>query len=346
MGAEIALLIAVIMLLGNAFFVGAEFGLVSARRSSMELKALNGSKPAKITLHAMEHVSLMLAGAQLGITLCSLILGAVAEPLFAHMLESVFAWLGVSESLLHVSSFVLALAIMVYLHVVIGEMVPKNLALANPDKTALALIPPLVFIVRIIEPIVKALNAIANGCLRLVGIKPRREIASAFSRDEVAGFVKESHHEGLIDTEEEQLLTSALELDERNVEKILIPLSNIVILDSESRLQDVEDAVRSTGYSRFPVKDLAGSIIGYVHIKDLLGKSDSDLERHIPKSIIRPIATIKQHDSLRRALAHMQRSEAHLAQVIDKSGVLLGMIALEDALEELVGEIHDSTRRK
>ena len=143
------LLLAVSMLVGNAFFVGAEFGLVSSRRSNIELEALNGSRAAKITLGAMERVSLMLAGAQLGVTVCSLIFGAVAEPLVAHHLEQPFHTLGLSEGLLHPISFVIALILMTYLHVVLGEMVPKNLALAGPTKAALWLTPPLVFVRRV-----------------------------------------------------------------------------------------------------------------------------------------------------------------------------------------------------
>lgn len=341
-----AFLTALGMLLGNAFFVGAEFGLVSARRSSIELRALSGSRAAKITLGAMERVSLMLAGAQLGVTLCSLILGAVGEPLFAALIEQPFELLGMPPELLHPVSISLALATMVYLHVVIGEMVPKNLALANPDRAALLLTPPLVFMVRLTRPVLIVLNALANISLRIIGIKPPGEISSTFNRDEVAGFVQESGRVGLLSKDEEQLLAGALRFDERTVQSVLLPQDKLITVPPKITPTEAEQLAANTGYSRFPVQNAKGELTGYIHLKDVLNIAEEKSEDPIQSSIIRPLAEVKSGSSLRIALTNMQRSNSHLALVVGRGGKVLGVVALEDVLEELVGEIRDDIRRR
>ena len=177
-----AVLLAVGLLLANAFFVGAEFALISARRTQIEPRVLEGSRRARITLKAMENVSLVMAGAQLGITACSLGLGAVGEPAVAHLLEPGFHALGVPDAWLHPVAFVVAMSIVVYLHVVLGEMVPKNLAIAGPERSALLLGPPMMAVVWVLKPVVVVLNAIANGLLRLVRVEPKDEVSSVFTR--------------------------------------------------------------------------------------------------------------------------------------------------------------------
>jgi CBS domain containing-hemolysin-like protein len=187
MSTSAALALSVVLLAANAFFVGAEFALISARRSVIEPRAEEGGKRAAVTLRAMERVSLMMAAAQLGITICSLGLGYLGEPAIAHLLEGPFEAAGVPEDLLHPLAFVLALTLIGFLHVVLGEMVPKNLALAAPDRAALALAPALTVLVRVLRPAIAALNLLANLTLRAVGVTPRDEVTSAFTRDEVAG---------------------------------------------------------------------------------------------------------------------------------------------------------------
>lgn len=346
MSFEVSLLIAVLSLLGNAFFVGAEFGLVSARRSSIELRAVSGSRRARTTLDAMEHVSVMLAGAQLGVTLCSLILGAVGEPLLTHLLERPFEALALSPVLLHSTSFVLALGVMVYLHVVIGEMVPKNLALAGPDRTALALVPPLAYMVRVSKHVVMGLNALANHSLRLMGVTPQAEIASTFTRDEVAGFVKESQREGLIDKDEERLLSGALRFDELRAGAVALPMEEVAMLSTKSTPLQVERAAVETGYSRFPVRNAKGAFVGYIHLKDVLGLPDGLQDEPLPKDRLRPLPEITAGTSLRRTLALMQRSNTHLALVVGRGRTAQGLVTLEDVLEELVGDISDSAERR
>jgi CBS domain containing-hemolysin-like protein len=330
-----------VLLLANAFFVGAEFAIISARRTTIEPRAIEGSRSARTTLRAMENVSLMLAGCQLGITICSLGLGSLGEPAVAHVLEGGFEQFGLPEGLLHPVSFVIALAIIVSLHVVIGEMVPKNLALALPDRAALLLTPILVWIVRLGRPLLVLVNGLANAVLRLLRVTPRDEVTSAFTRDEVAGLVAESRREGLLDLGEEQLLTGALEFEERYATTVLLPLDQVVTLPVHTTPRAVEDAVARTGFSRFPVVDAEGVLSGYLHLKDVLCDDDAALDEEISPDLIRPLPSVVENDRLREVLATLQRTGAHLALVTDGSGGVRGLVALEDVLEELVGEITD-----
>lgn len=338
--------ISVVLLVLNAFFVGAEFALISARRSMIEPRAEEGNRLARITLGAMENVSLMMAGAQLGITLCSLGLGYLGEPAIAHKLEGPFHDLGIPEGLVHPIAFLIALSLIGYLHVVLGEMVPKNLALAGPDRAALVLAPPLVVIVRVLHPFIAALNWIANHTLRAFGVTPKDEVTSTFTRDEVAGLVEESRREGLLDDDEERLVVGALTFTERDARSVLLPVETLETVDERVTPAQLEQVAAGTGFSRFPV-ERDGRMIGYLHLKDVLEFEDVHRNRPIAASWIRPLPTVRSTDRLRAVLATMQRSGAHLARVRDvDSPRTLGVVALEDVLEELVGEIRDEAGAK
>ena len=337
-GAAIGL--SVVLLAGNAFFVGAEFALISARRTAIEPLAKAGRWAAKVTLGAMERVSLMLAAAQLGITLCSLGLGYLGEPAIAHALEGPFEAAGLPGALVHPAAFTIALAIIGFLHVVLGEMVPKNISLAGPDRAALVLGPPLVLVVRVLRPPIALFNWIANGVLRLMGIEPRDEVTSAFTRDEVAGLVEESRREGLLDPREGRLLVGALSFEERNVRSVLLPIETLETVSPQVTPCELEEVAARTGYSRFPVRDETG-LVGYLHLKDVLEFQDVHRNRPIARSWIRALPAVAHTDRLRSVLATMQRSGAHLARVDGSDDEALGVVALEDVLEELVGEIRD-----
>jgi CBS domain containing-hemolysin-like protein len=344
MSTSVALTISAFLFAANAFFVGAEFALISARRSEIEPRAETGGRAAGITLRAMEQVSLMLAGAQLGITVCSLGLGYLGEPAIAHALEGPFESAGLSGALVHPVAFTIALGLIGFLHVVLGEMVPKNIALAGPDRAALLLVPPLAMIVRVLRPAIALLNWIANRTLRAVGIEPRDEVTSAFTRDEVAGFVAESRREGYLDPNEERLLMGALEFEERDARSVLLGLDGLETVAPDVTPARVEELAASTGYSRFPVRQ-DGDLVGYLHLKDALEIEDRHRNRPIARPWVRPLAVVDAGDRLRTVLATMQRSNAHLARVHDAHGTVLGVAALEDVLEELVGEIRDESQR-
>ena len=341
MSTSAALILSVFLLAANAFFVGAEFALISARRTIIEPQAETGGRAARVTLQAMERVSLMMAGAQLGITICSLGLGYLGEPAIAHALEGPFHDAGVSESLVHPVAFAIALALITLLHVVLGEMVPKNIAMAGPERAALALAPPLALVVRVVRPAIAFLNWIADRTLRLVGVEPKDEITSAFTRDEVAGLVDESRRQGLLDPNEERLLVGALKFEERDARTVLLPLERLQIVDAGTTPEELETIAARTGYSRFPVCQ-NGRLSGYVHVKDALESDPLRRQRPIDPARIRPLPIVWETDKLRTVLATMQRSGAHLAEVGSAAdGPAIGAVALEDVLEELVGEIRD-----
>ena len=367
------LLLAVIVLLAlSAFFVAAEFSLISARRTVIEPRAVSSAR-ARTTLRAMEDVSTMMACAQLGITVCGVLLGAVGEPAVATLLEPVFHHLGVPEGALHPVSLVVALLLVVGAHVALGEMVPKNVALAGPENTAIMLAPPLRALALFLGPIVRFLNAMSNGVVRLLGKEPRDEVASAFTRDEVAGMVSESLSEGLLDSGEHELITSALEFDSATVDSVLLPDADIVSLHEGVTAAEVEQACARTGFSRFPVRDSRGAYVGYLHIRDVLDIPAEQRDHPIALARIRPLPVVQAGSQLRTALDRMRRRGAHLAQVTaadrpapdlevaDAAGQLnalaagavqplpavrLGLVTLEDVIEELIGEVRDATRRQ
>ncbi len=336
-----ALLLAVLLLAFNAFFVGAEFALISARRSQIEPKAQAGSRAARTTLHAMENVSVMMAGAQLGITICSLGLGAVGEPALAHLIEPLFERAGVPEAFLHPIAFVLALAVVVALHVVLGEMVPKNIAIAGPERAALVLAPALVGVVTVLRPIILGLNAIANAVLRLVHVEPRDEVSSTYTREEVAALVEESRGEGLLEADEYDRLAGALGFTEKAVELVRLAPETLATVVRGSSAADVEALCAATGFSRFPVATQEGELLGYLHIKDVLEPDEVRRAQPIDDKWIRPFAPVAAAAPLHEALEVLQRRGAHMARVVDEAGVTVGLATLEDVIEELVGEIRD-----
>jgi CBS domain containing-hemolysin-like protein len=343
MSGTLGLVLTAVLLAFNAFFVGAEFALVSARRSQIEPLAHGGSRMARSTLRAMQHVSLMMAGAQLGITVCSVLLGAVAEPAIAHLLEPLLELLHAPHELLHPISFVIALALVVFLHVVLGEMVPKNITLAGPDRAALVLGPPMLAIVTLLRPVIVGLNAIANGTLRLLRIEPKDEVASAYTLQEVAAIVEESHGEGLLEAGEYDRLAGALGFTEKSVQAVVLPLAGLTTVTRGASGADVEALCAATGFSRFPVIDRpGGELVGYLHIKDVLEPDAERRERPIEDKWIRPLAAVHPEDALHDALETLQRKGAHMARVVDTAGTTLGVATLEDVIEELVGEIRDA----
>lgn len=342
MSGPVALLVALALVLGNAFFVGAEFAMISARRSQIEPRADAGSWAARYALRGMENISLVIGVNQLGITVCSLMLGAVGEPAVAHLVEPLLERAGLSEGAIHAVAFVLALTVVVYLHVVLGEMIPKNSALAGPERAVLVLAPPIWFFVTVLRPVVVVINAVADLVLRLFGVRLQHEVSSTFTREEVAALVEESRGEGLLEEDEYDRLAGALGFTEKTVADVLMPPDNLATVRRGSTPADVEALCASTGYSRFPVADDAGELLGYLHIKDVLESDEERRARPIGDKWIRPFAPVGLEDQLHDALETLQRKGAHMARVVDEGGATLGVATLEDLIEELVGEIRDA----
>ena len=337
-----SVLLAVLLLFGNAFFVASEFALVSARRTQIEPRAEAGSRLARTTLRAMENMSLVIGVNQLGITVCSLVLGAVAEPTAARLLDPVLHATHAPESLRQPIAFAIGLAVVVYLHVVLGEMIPKNIALAGPDRAALVLGTPIWAIVSVTRPVIGAVNFLASGVLRLVGVRLMDEVSSTYTREEVAMLVEESRGEGLLEDGEYDRLSGALGFTEKTVETVLMPPGTLQTVRRGSTGADVEALCAATGYSRFPVVGDDGALIGYLHIKDVLETDETRRSRPVEDKWIRPFATVRDDDLLHDTLEKLQRRGAHMARVVDSRGGTLGVAALEDVIEELVGEIRDT----
>ncbi|MFF4349909.1 hemolysin family protein [Streptomyces sp. NPDC001530] len=332
----VQLLIGLATLVVNAFFVGAEFALISVRRSQIEPHAEQGDRRARSVLWGLEHVSALLAAAQLGITLCTLVLGIVAEPAIAHLLEPVFHAVGVSQSAGHAVSFVIALALATYLHMLLGEMVPKNIALAEPVPSALLLGPPLVALSRTLRPVIFTVNAFANGLLKLLRVDAKGEVAATFTDDELARLVKDSTAAGLIDDRARERLHDALELGRRPVRDVVLPLERIVYARVGVTPEELEGLSAESGFSRFPVVDEGRRIVGYLHVKDALDAMPRDVPFQVQD--MRTIARVRESTPLDDVLTAMRRSRTHLAAVMGSDGRLAGLVTMEDVLRELFGQ--------
>lgn len=332
----IQLLIGLATLVVNAFFVGAEFALISVRRSQIEPYAEEGDRRAKSVLWGLEHVSALMAAAQLGITLCTLVLGVVAEPAIEHLLEPVFHALGVPEGAGHAVSFVIALTVATYLHMLLGEMVPKNIALAEPVRSALVLGPPLVALSRGLRPVIFTINAFANALLKLLKVETKDEVTATFSDAELARLVKDSDEAGLIDDRTRERLHDALELGRRPVRDVVLPLERVVYARVGVTPEELERLSAESGFSRFPVVDDGRRLLGYLHVKDALDASPRESPFQVRD--MRPAARVRESTPLDDVLTAMRGSRTHVAAVLGDDGRLAGLVTMEDVLRELFGQ--------
>ena len=386
MSTPVALIVTVALLAGNAFFVGSEFAITSSRRAQLEPLAQAGDARAVTALWALQHISRMLATAQLGVTVCSTGLGVVAEPAIAHALTPLLARIGIADAGAHAVAVVIALVLVVYVHVVFAEMVPKNMSIAAPERAVRLLAPPLVWVSRVFGPVITGLNGFANRVLHVMGLEAKEEVSAAFNAAEVASIVERSTAEGVLE-DDTGLLTGALEFSEETAGSVMVPLDALVTLAENCRPEDVEQAVAATGFSRFPLvavdsgaagdgdggdADGAGEsgarsahdandandadhandasaatnrITGYLHLKDILYADGAQRSEPIPSWHARTLVPVRADDEVEDVLAAMQRTGAHLGRVEDPDGVTVGVVFLEDILEELVGEVNDAMQR-
>jgi CBS domain containing-hemolysin-like protein len=339
------LLLAILLIAANAFFVAAEFSLISARRDRLAALAEQGKVRAVTVIRAGEQLSSMLAGSQLGVTIASLLLGRIGESAVADLLQSAFGLTGAHWALVHSLSFVIALALVVTLHVLLGEMVPKNIALAGPERTAMLLVPPYLAYVRVARPFIVFYNKCANAILRAVRVEPKDELDITVSPAQLSEMISESVSEGLLDPEEHTRLTRALQIGNRVVGDVAVSLADVRAVPvaasgSGPTIGAVESALAQTGYSRFPVTAMDGKFIGYLHIKDVLTLGD-DPQTVIDLALVRPLPQVPTSLPLADALSRMRRSNSHLALVTDDSGVA-AMVAMEDLVEDLVGSMRQA----
>ena len=340
------LLAAVVLLAVNAFFVAAEFALIAARRTYLEQRAGEGDRRAVWALASARELSVMLAGAQLGVTVASVALGFVAEPAVADLFEPVFHAVGLSDGMSHAVSFVVGLAIVVVAHMVLGEMVPKNLAIAGPEKGALLIAGPLRLYGRVFGPLLRALNGVANAVLRLLKIEPADELATSATAEDLASMIGESRDEGFLDQFEEELLSGALHFDAVTAASVMVPRDRIVAAPATTTAEELEALVVKTRRSRIPIyQGNLGRVTGFVHAKALIDVPDEARKRRLDRRLLRPILTVPADRRLNAVLAAMRQRQIHIALVVDARGRTAGLLTLQDVLQTLVGQIHDDGRR-
>jgi hypothetical protein len=341
MSEALGVLVALALIAVNAFFVGAEFSLISARRDRLEALAEQGKARAATVIRAGEQLPAMLAGSQLGVTVASLLLGRIGEAAVADVLHTALGLTGIHPALLHTLSLAIALVLVVSLHVLLGEMVPKNIALAGPERTAMLLVPSYLVYVRAARPFIVFYNKCANLVLRALSVEPKDTLDITVSPAELSRMIAESSSEGLLEPEEQNRLTRALQLRTRVVGDVARPLADVVAVPVASAgagptVGAVEHALAQTGYSRFPVAGTDGEFIGYLHIKDVLTLVD-DPRTVIDPAVVRTLPRLSSSLPLADALTRMRRSNSHLAMVVDAGGAVVAMVAMEDLVEDLVG---------
>jgi CBS domain containing-hemolysin-like protein len=331
-----SLLIAIVLLFGNAFFVAAEFAIISSRRTVVEPMAAT-SRRAAVALRAMEQVPLCIAGSQLGVTVCSLGLGAIAEPAMTHLLEGPFQSAGLPHGAVRPISFVLALIIVVFAHTTIGEIVPKNVTLAGPERAVLWLGGPMWAFCVATKPLLVAMKWASRKVLRIWQIEATDAVKTVFTTEEMANLVAESRTEGLIDPEEHARISGALMLHTSTVADVVVPWLEVTTVPDNITPASLETTASRTNRSRFPVVEHATQrILGFVHVKDVLGVVGPKRRVPIARSLIRPLPVLPPDRSLAEALVSMRRERRHIALVRDGRTVL-GVLTLDDVLKAVVG---------
>ena len=331
------LLVTILLLLGNGLFVGGEFALIASRRTAIEPLAAT-SKRARWALSAMNQIPLMIAGAQLGITICSLGLGAITEPALADLLEDPFGAAGLPAGAVRPVAFVLALVVVVFFHTVIGEMVPKNITLAGPERSALILGPFMLAFCTATKPLLNAMRWAARTVLALWKVEATDAVKTVFTAEELAGMVTLARSEGLLGSEQYSRIHAALALNDRTAADTLQPWSGVTTVADDASPATIEALSTRSGRSRFPVMAReTRRVLGFVHVKDVLGFAGAHRRMPIPAEIIRPLAVVPPDRTLAELLLAMRRDRLHIVLVSDGRRPL-GVITLDDVLHAVVGE--------
>jgi len=341
-----ALTAMIVLLALNGMFVALEFSLVASSRPRLEQLAA-GSRRYRRALAASGRIVDYIAGVQLGVTITSLGLGAVAEPVVARLLHNVFGlggWL--PHRVVTGASFALGFAIVIVLHSVFGELIPKNVAIADPERVLSRLVGPVTVFITVFRPVIVALDAAAGLGLRILRVERRRTLVSAHTADELGHLFAASRGEGLIGESEHRRLADAIEFASRPVRDVMVPRAQIVAAPRTATVVQAEQLLLTSGHSRLPVfeRDL-DQILGFVHVKDLLALDPTAADRVLPLRAIRRMLLIASARPLPEVLVAMRRSRLHVALVVDPEGRTAGLVTLEDLLEELVGDITDETDR-
>jgi CBS domain containing-hemolysin-like protein len=337
-----------LLVLGNAFFVAAEFALVAARRTRIEAMIRRGDAKAKFARHAIQHLDKYISATQLGITLTSLGLGWVGEATLAEALAGLFARLPspLDTVVTHGVATTLAFGLISFLHIVLGELTPKALALLYPELVSRWVAGPLIAFAIATNPFIWLLNGTANLTLRLLGLRAPTERERVHSPEEIRMLVEQGQRAGAIDRDDARLLAGVFEFSEKNAREVMTPRTDVVALRVGATLTEAADQVARAGRSRYPVyRDSLDDITGIVHAKDVLAA----LRRGDPPAslepLLRPAHFVPGSREVEDVLADMKLRKTHMAIVLDEFGGTAGLVTMEDLLEEIVGQIEDEYDR-
>jgi CBS domain containing-hemolysin-like protein len=335
------LLVVVLLVLANGFFVASEFALVGVRRSRIATLAQGGNRRAKLLLELIDSLNAYISATQLGITMASLALGWIGEPVFAHLLEAPLKG-RVSEAVLDTIAFALAFTLITFLHIVLGELAPKTLALERTEKIALAIARPLHLFYRIFFWPIRLLDWAGTRTVRLFGLHPSGAHASIYSEDEIRQLINLSRESGHLAADQQKLINRVFDFSDAEVREAMIPRTAVSALPLSATLQHTQQAFRGTGYSRMPVyRERLDEVMGIVFRRDLEPFLENPELPFSLRELMHPALFIPDTAPLGSALKRMQATRTHLACVVDEHGGFEGIITLEDLLEEIVGEIND-----
>jgi CBS domain containing-hemolysin-like protein len=332
-----------VLLMLNAYFVAVEFALVRARRTRLEAMARTGDRLSRIALNATGKLAALLSASQLGITIASLALGALAEEAFDHWLRGLFGSvtiLSAAAQVAVISTF--AIGIVTFLHVVFGELAPRSMALGHPEETARWLAPPLIFFERIVRPLTWLMNMSAVGVLKIFGQKGFASEEGVHSPEELRMLVEQSQESGALDTTDASMIEGVFEFSEKNARKVMTPRTEIDAIPHDASLADVLAIVEESGRSRYPVyEDNIDNIIGLILTRDLIPVLQHRPATFSPMTVMRPIHVVPGSREVEEVLADFKKLKEHMAVVLDEYGGTAGVVTMEDLLEEIVGEILD-----
>lgn len=327
--------ITLLLLLGSGFFVAAEFALVAAKRHRMERAAADGVRGARSALAGMRELSMMLAGAQLGITACTLGLGSISKPAISHQLDPLLVSLGLPTGLSYGIAFAVAMAVVVFLHMVLGEMAPKSWAIAHPERSAMLLSPPFRALIKLLWPLIRVLNRVSNAFVRMCGVAPREELTSVHNREQLTHLIAESQRLGLISETDSGLLTRSLTEPQTPVGQLRVPAELIASVAADADAGTVLAAADASDRTRLLVREQDGTVVGSVHARDALVARSRGTSMSA-RRLARPVPEVSPGDTVAHAVEQLRRHRASLAVVRDADGSVAGLVSLDDLVGRLL----------
>ncbi|MFE9818670.1 hemolysin family protein [Streptomyces sp. NPDC005773] len=332
---------AFLLILANGFFVAAEFGLVTVERADAERAATEGDRRSQTVVDALRELSFQLSGTQLGITITSLVVGMLAEPALAQLLHGPLALTGLPDGAVPGISVVIGMLVAAAVQMVIGELVPKNWAVSRPLQVARFVAGPQLGFTRVFRPVIGLLNTVANRLVRLFGVEPTEELASARTPGELVSLARHSAEAGTLEQDTADLFVRTLSLAGLTAQHVMTPRVKVSALQSSATAQDVLNLTRATGLSRFPVyRERIDEVVGMIHLKDALAVPARDRLRTLAGRIAVPPLLVPETLPVEQLLQRL-RNEQPIAVVVDEYGGTAGVVTLEDIIEELVGEVRD-----